>query len=42
MTRFELIPVPTADGRHIVLHAVPVPMRERLRRLARRLAGRTR
>jgi hypothetical protein len=42
MTRIELIPLPTADGRRIVLQAVPVTARERLRRLARRLAARRR
>jgi hypothetical protein len=39
MPRFDLIPRPTADGRRLVLHAVPVTRLERLRRLAAR-AGR--
>jgi hypothetical protein len=37
MTPFDLIPSITTDGRHVVLRAVPVTRRERLRRLARRL-----
>jgi hypothetical protein len=37
MTRTELIPTVTTDGRHIILTAVPVTPRERLRRLAERL-----
>ena len=37
MTRTELIPVVTTDGRHIILQAVPITPRERLRRLAERL-----
>jgi hypothetical protein len=39
MPRFELIPRPTADGRRLVLHPVPLTRLERLRRLAAR-AGR--
>ena len=40
MTRFELIPTPTGDRRRIIFKAVPLSMRERVRRFARRLAGR--
>jgi hypothetical protein len=36
MKRFTLIPIPTPDGRHLVLHAVPQTRRERLRRLLAR------
>jgi len=39
MPRTELIPVVTTDGRHIILQAVPITPRERLRRLADRLRG---
>ena len=35
MTRIDLIPTRTADGRHVVLQARPVSRRERLRRLVR-------
>jgi hypothetical protein len=37
MPRTELIPTVTTDGRHIILTAVPVTPRERLRRLAEKL-----
>jgi len=37
MPRIELIPTVTTDGRHIILTAVPVTPRERLRRLAGKL-----
>jgi hypothetical protein len=41
MTGFDLIPIPTGDGRRVVLHPVPVSRLERLRRLAARaLRGR--
>ncbi|MEA2229660.1 MAG: hypothetical protein QOF04_3290 [Solirubrobacteraceae bacterium] len=40
MTRIRLIPTRTADGRHLVLHAVPVRARERLRLLVERLLRR--
>jgi hypothetical protein len=39
MTRFELVPTPTGD-RRLILKVVPVPPRERLRRLIGRLTGR--
>jgi len=42
VTKIILIPAPTADGRRIVLHAVPATPRERLRRLASRLGLRPR
>jgi hypothetical protein len=35
MTWIEFLPTPTPDGRHIILRAVVVPWRERLRRLVR-------
>ena len=41
MTKIVLIPAPTADGR-VVLRAVPLTARERLRRLAARLGLRAR
>ena len=34
MTRFELVPAPTGDRRHLILQVVPVSRRERARRLA--------
>ena len=37
MTKIVLVPAPTADGRGVVLRAVPLTPRERLRRLASRL-----
>ena len=37
MKRFELIPTVTTDGKHIILTAVPVTPRERLRRFAGKL-----
>ena len=37
MPRTELIPTVTTDGRHIILTAIPLTPRERLRRLADRL-----
>jgi hypothetical protein len=37
MPRTELIPVVSADGRTIILQAIPLTPRERLRRLAERL-----
>jgi hypothetical protein len=37
MPRTDLIPTVTTDGRHIILTAVPVTPRERLRRLAEKL-----
>jgi hypothetical protein len=37
MPRTELIPTVTTDGRHIILTAVPITPRERLRRLAEKL-----
>jgi hypothetical protein len=33
MKRFTFIPIPTPDGRHLVLQAVPLTRRQRLRRL---------
>ena len=42
MTKIVLIPAPTADGRRVVLRAVPLTPRERLRRLAARLGLRAR
>jgi hypothetical protein len=43
MPRTELIPVVTADGRHIILQAIPLTPRERIRRLADKLRpGRSR
>ncbi|MEA2324147.1 MAG: hypothetical protein QOD81_3997 [Solirubrobacteraceae bacterium] len=40
MTRFRLIPIRAAGGRNLVLHAVPVTARERLRLLVERLLRR--
>jgi hypothetical protein len=40
MTWIEFLPTPTPDGRHIILRAVAVPPRERLRRFLRKLARR--
>jgi hypothetical protein len=40
VTRIILIPAPTADGRHVVLHAVALTPAERLRRLVKRLTKR--
>ena len=37
MPRTELIPTVTTDGRHIILTAIPVTPRDRLRRLADKL-----
>jgi hypothetical protein len=37
MPRTELIPSVTTDGRHIILTAIPLTPRERLRRLADKL-----
>jgi hypothetical protein len=37
MPRIKLIPVVTADGRHIILQALPETPRERLKGLAERL-----
>ncbi len=37
MTRTELIPTITTDGRHIILRAFPVTPKERARRLVDRL-----
>ncbi len=37
MTRTELIPTITTDGRHIILRAIPVTPKERARRLVDRL-----
>jgi hypothetical protein len=37
MPRTELIPSVTTDGRHIILQAIPVTPRERLRRFVERL-----
>jgi hypothetical protein len=37
MPRTDLIPSVTTDGRHIILQAIPVTPRERLRRLAEKL-----
>jgi hypothetical protein len=37
MPRIDLIPSVTTDGRHIILQAIPVTPRERLRRLADKL-----
>jgi hypothetical protein len=37
MTRIVFVPTATADGRHIVLHAVALTPAQRLRRLAARL-----
>jgi hypothetical protein len=42
MPRTELIPVVTADGRHIILQAIPLTPRERIRRLADKLRPRSR
>jgi hypothetical protein len=41
MPRTELIPTVTTDGRHIILTAIPVTPRERLRRLAEKLRPKT-
>ena len=40
MPRIEYIPQVTADGRHVVLHAVAPTSGERLRALLRRLRRR--
>ena len=40
VNRIVLIPVPTSDGRHIVLRAEVLTPAERLRRFVRRLRGR--
>jgi hypothetical protein len=40
MTRFDLIPRRTGDGRRIILSAAPVSRLERLRRLIARATGR--
>ena len=37
MKRFDLIPTVTTDGRHIIFQAMPVPPRERARRLVEKL-----
>lgn len=37
MNRFDLVPTRIANGRHLILRAVPVSRRDRVRRLARRL-----
>jgi hypothetical protein len=37
MTRFDLVSTPTPDGRRVILRAVPISRRERLRRLAARI-----
>jgi hypothetical protein len=37
MKRFELIPTLTTDGRHIILQALPITPRDRVKRLADRL-----
>jgi hypothetical protein len=37
MPRIELIPTVTTDGRHIILTAIPLTPRERLRRFADKL-----
>jgi len=37
MKRIDLIPTVTTDGRHIIFQAIPVPPRERARRLAEKL-----
>jgi hypothetical protein len=37
MPRIDLIPSVTTDGRHIILRALPVTPRERIRRLADKL-----
>jgi hypothetical protein len=37
MPRIDLIPSVTTDGRHIILRAIPVTPRERIRRLAEKL-----
>jgi len=40
VARILLLPVPTSDGRHLVLRAVVLTPRERLRRLLRGLRRR--
>ena len=42
MPRTDFIPSVTTDGRHIILQAIPVTPRERLRRLADKLRPRRR
>jgi hypothetical protein len=37
MKRIDLIPTVTTDGRHIILQAMPIPARERARRLVEKL-----
>ena len=37
MKRIDLVPTVTTDGRHIILQALPVPPRERAKRLLDRL-----
>ena len=37
MKRIDLIPTVTTDGRHIIFQAMPVPPRERARRLVEKL-----
>lgn len=36
MSRIVLLPTPTSDGRHLILRAVVLTPRERLRRFLRR------
>lgn len=40
MKRIDLIPTVTTDGRHIIFQAIPVPPRERARRLVDKLRPR--
>jgi len=42
MKRIELIPTVTTDGRHIILTAIPITPRERVKRLADKLRGKKR
>ena len=37
MKRIDLIPTVTTDGRHIIFQAMPIPPRERARRLVEKL-----
>ena len=37
MKRIDLIPTVTTDGRHIILTAVPITPKERVKRLAEKL-----